>query len=371
MKYLYGSLACLLGLAASSSVLAEKLYKYQGEDGRWHYTDRMPTADKSAEEIHIKASNEVALFDKVWVREGTGSSPRLTVVNNYHGPIEAYLTVSCKQCEVSPARQVVVPVAADSEELAVEITPHAYRWNADYTIAISFGDPKAVPDEDAVYGLPVPTNKYFLVSQGVNGPFSHTDEYNRYALDIEMDIGTPVLAARDGVIMAVEEDYKKAGVHEDYADKANVIYILHDDGTIALYAHLDMHSALVRPGERVRRGDVIARSGNTGFSTGPHLHFNVQKNFGGGEKSIPVRFDKGNGESFIPVAGQEFKHDLDGVVELRLRNEHGELYALSLKEQNKVDQEESGTDSIEEIFTGMAESVRMIFQDFVGDADGG
>ena len=112
MKYLYGSLACLLGLAASSSVLSEKLYKYQGEDGRWHYTDRMPTADKSAEEIHIKASNEVALFDKVWVREGTGSSPRLTVVNNYHGPIEAYLTVSCKQCEVSPARQVVVPVAA-------------------------------------------------------------------------------------------------------------------------------------------------------------------------------------------------------------------------------------------------------------------
>ena len=56
--------------------------------------------------------------------------------------------------------------------------------------------------------------------------------------------------------------------------------MLHDDGTTAIYAHLQMDTIRVRPGQRVERGEYIANSGNTGFSSGPHLHFVVVRNAG-------------------------------------------------------------------------------------------
>ena len=64
------------------------------------------------------------------------------------------------------------------------------------------------------------------------------------------------------------------------ASAANLVRILHDDGTWAEYAHLNRSTIRVRPGDVVERGEYIADSGNTGFSSGPHLHFVVQRNAG-------------------------------------------------------------------------------------------
>jgi murein DD-endopeptidase MepM/ murein hydrolase activator NlpD len=150
------------------------------------------------------------------------------------------------------------------------------------------GDPRARP-VDVEYLLPLRMRGWHI-DQGFGGGFSHDDEQNRYALDLAAPIGTPVLAARDGIVMQVESDFARAGLdRERYAGRANLIRVLHDDGTMAVYAHLDADGVLVRAGQRVRAGQQIGLSGNTGFTSGPHLHFAVQVNRGMRLDSIRFR----------------------------------------------------------------------------------
>jgi murein DD-endopeptidase MepM/ murein hydrolase activator NlpD len=90
--------------------------------------------------------------------------------------------------------------------------------------------------------------------------------------------------------MQVESDFDKAGLDlEKYGGRANYVRILHDDGTMALYAHLREEGVLVRVGQRVRAGQRIGLSGNTGFTSGPHLHFALQVNRGMRLVSVPFR----------------------------------------------------------------------------------
>lgn len=149
------------------------------------------------------------------------------------------------------------------------------------------GDPRAAP-EDVEYRLPLPSPA--RVEQGYNGDFSHDDAQNRHAIDFMAPVGTPVLAARAGTVMQVESDFEQAGLDRGkYGGRANFVRIVHDDGTMALYAHLKPDGVLVRVGQRVRAGQRIGLSGNTGFTSGPHLHFALQVNRGMRLVSIPFR----------------------------------------------------------------------------------
>jgi len=80
-------------------------------------------------------------------------------------------------------------------------------------------------------------------------------------VDFAVDIGTDVIAADTGKV-------EEVGYQSGYG---LTVTIDHGDGVISLYGHLS--ETLVEPGQIVRQGDLIAKSGNTGFSTGPHLHF--------------------------------------------------------------------------------------------------
>jgi murein DD-endopeptidase MepM/ murein hydrolase activator NlpD len=86
--------------------------------------------------------------------------------------------------------------------------------------------------------------------------------------------------------------------------RANIVQILHDDGTYAIYAHLNWNSIRVKAGDRVRRGQYIADSGNTGFSSGPHLHFAVLMNAGMRIVSVPVTFQGKNESAIRPASGR-------------------------------------------------------------------
>jgi len=133
------------------------------------------------------------------------------------------------------------------------------------------GDNWKDADEDYIYDLPYAKGKMFAVVQGYNGGYSHK---NQNALDFEMPEGTEVLAAREGVVILLKQDSNTGCDNEACAKDANFIIILHSDGTMASYVHLQFNSLNVKKGDKVKKGQVIALSGNTGWSTGPHLHFN-------------------------------------------------------------------------------------------------
>jgi hypothetical protein len=113
------------------------------------------------------------------------------------------------------------------------------------------------------------------ISQCNFGYFSHSGD-SAYAVDISVPTGTELLAVRSGTVVAFREDSETGCGDVSCADQANWILIAHDDGTHAAFYHLDTGGVLVDLGERVCAGQVVALSGNTGFSTGPHLHLEVR-----------------------------------------------------------------------------------------------
>jgi murein DD-endopeptidase MepM/ murein hydrolase activator NlpD len=162
------------------------------------------------------------------------------------------------------------------------------------------GDPHAIPDE-LTYSLPVDENSRWELGQEFNGEYSHHDEQNRYAVDFIVPVGTQVLAARAGVVMETIANYDGGGHNAKvYATRANFIRILHDDGSMGLYAHLKEDGILVHPGQRVGLGEPIGYSGNTGFSSGPHLHFALQINTG--LKLVSIPFQMVGPQGFLPLS---------------------------------------------------------------------
>lgn len=128
----------------------------------------------------------------------------------------------------------------------------------------------------------------FRLTQGAGGKYSHFTPKGRYAMDIAMPEGTPIVAARGGIVVKTENQQSGRGNNPS----GNYVRILHDDGTMGVYLHLMKGSVAVSEGTRVRAGSLLARSGNTGNSTGPHLHFVVQRNVGLALESIPFDFSQ-------------------------------------------------------------------------------
>jgi murein DD-endopeptidase MepM/ murein hydrolase activator NlpD len=93
-------------------------------------------------------------------------------------------------------------------------------------------------------------------------PFTGSRQFHR-GMDIVADAGTPIVAPADGVVSRALR----------VSDLGKTLDISHGFGYVSRYAHLS--EVLVRPGQRIHRGEIIGRVGSTGRSTGPHLHYEV------------------------------------------------------------------------------------------------
>ncbi len=282
---------------------AKKLYKYKDKKGRWYYSDIAPVTKEKVEIKQLKAAPK----RYIWLeRTGDRRNPKYFAINNYNGPVEIEASFKKKQNVYStptlPKRFTVEP--GHSKTLFQIAGLNKYQsWQYTLRYRYTIGNPIAVHDNSVGYLPPFARNAQFRISQAFGGQFSHTDKQNHYAVDIVMPVDTAIHAARSGKVMEVNNDYFKSGIKKTYKSRANSIRILHDDGSMAIYAHLALEKAQVYPGLRIAAGQLIGYSGNTGYSTGPHLHFAIQLNKGMKLVSVPFNFMDNEGAVKRPVAG--------------------------------------------------------------------
>ena len=110
-----------------------------------------------------------------------------------------------------------------------------------------------------------PVNGTITSSCGARrNPVKEKEEYHD-GLDIAVAENTDARAVKSGVVTEVRKS----------ATFGNLVKFQTDDGYVVMYAHLNR--VLVKKGDKIKQGDIIAKTGNTGLSTGPHLHYSVWK----------------------------------------------------------------------------------------------
>ena len=268
----------MLGLWFVSPAVAQSVYIWEDENGIQHLSDRKPAGDYTVIEQRAIAKPESPVrMDNI----GTRGQPVWRFANRLHGPVTVEVSVSETLNLISePELPAWIEIPARSAK-TVTLAPEDWRRSWQYRIESMAVPGPLNPDYDAefAYRVPLAEDQPMRIGQGFYGQFSHNQPHSRYAIDIVIPIGTPVHAARGGIVMDLARYFHRSGQDpERDGRRANFIRILHDDGTMGIYAHLDYDGILVQAGQRVARGQKIALSGNTGYSTGPHLHFAVQVN---------------------------------------------------------------------------------------------
>ena len=297
-------------LAVAISVSAGEMYKWQDEDGIWHFSSSPPETDEKFDSLSMPVDPRPMVSMR---KLGLDREPEYAFFNNLWGPVELEIKFNDDENVRSepplPAR-FVVPGQTEQRLLKImAIDPgEGFSYRLSYTQMI--GPPLAQLPAEVDYYPPFPLGLQFPISQGFDNDETHSKPPNQYAVDIVMPVGTPILAARGGVVMDMQDNFQGGGKQKRYLTRANQVRILHDDGTMAVYAHLQRNSVRVQRGAKVARGQWIANSGNTGYSSGPHLHFVVQLNAGMSLESLPFRFVAPADSTMTP--GERMM--IDGVV---------------------------------------------------------
>ena len=272
---------------ASTSAVAMTIYKSTDANGVVSYSDR----PSKGSQVFVFQDRMVERLERqvyLDIKKQKGGDV-VFVRNDLYAPVEVALAFTgMSNVRGAPAQTIrrVLPARSNTRlALLTAITggkPLVYTPQFQYAL----GDPAGAAQS---YRYPLPwRGGPFRLSQGAEGQYSHFGPKNRYAMDIAMPVGTQIIAARAGVVVKIENSQSGRGTDPS----GNFVRVLHDDGTMGVYLHLKQGSVSVREGQRVTVGSPLALSGNTGNSSGPHLHFVVQRNNGSGLVSIPYQFNQ-------------------------------------------------------------------------------
>jgi murein DD-endopeptidase MepM/ murein hydrolase activator NlpD len=288
---------CVVLVAAAAVASAQKMYRYQDGNGVWVYTDRKPGGEQEFQEQQVERrfeAPEVRLLER-----STRNGVALVAQNTYFAPIQiGFRLRAIENVSQETPRQglQVLPPRSETELVVVGKSVDDVDLRFDSEFEFLPGEPGVLHRPEQPYRLPYALSTSMRVSQAYPDLKTHADAASQYAIDFATPIGTDVFAAREGVVIEVASDFFESGTNYQLdGPRANIVRILHDDGTMGLYVHLNWNTIRVVPGQRVRRGEYLADSGNTGFSTGPHLHFVVQRNEGGALVAVPLEFASSSG----------------------------------------------------------------------------
>ena len=223
-------------------------------------------------------------------------------------PVTVQLNVALENMKADRVLPLTTVISGNTERIVTRLYPADPKkpWRYTTRFATYMGDINATPDKGFAYRLPYKSGQTFKVTQGYGGAFSHNGQL-QYSIDFNLPEGTPVHAARSGIVVRLRQDSDEGGISDYYQGTANYVTILHSDGTFADYSHLQKNSVMVVIGERVRDGQLLGRSGSTGYVTGPHLHFDVKRVLEGGKYiTIPIKFSTQNGVIELK-AGESYK----------------------------------------------------------------
>lgn len=218
-------------------------------------------------------------------------------------PVTLVLRLDLDNMQITRGSNAPIVLEGNTRQGLLELSPvtnGAWRWA--YEFEWYRGDYRAEHDHSVLYRLPFEEGRDVQVNQSCNGSFSHFG-ISFFAVDFGLSTGDPIHAARSGRVIDVTEHLTEGGVDEGLRDFANDIVILHEDGTVASYSHLQFDGALVEIGDWVETGQLIGLAGNTGYSSGDHLDFVVRRATLDGVVSVPVTFDTVDGPSICPIEG--------------------------------------------------------------------
>jgi murein DD-endopeptidase MepM/ murein hydrolase activator NlpD len=253
-------------------------------------------------------ADEIDCPDDVCIEIERGENgASLFAVNRLDAPVSLLLEFPVlENMTSSAALPVKAVVLAGARKRLAEIRANeeaeSFSWRSSWHWTTGVLD--ARHDANTRYWAPWSPNFRFEVGQAVGGTFSHTGK-SHFAFDFWMPSGTPIRAARGGSVVRAIENFSRGGLEEQFKKRANLIFILHEDGTIARYLHLKQGGAHVDVGDRVAAGDLIGYSGNTGYSQNPHLHFDVFTVDQDLEwQTVDIRFAINTPDGFRPESGQ-------------------------------------------------------------------
>jgi hypothetical protein len=175
-------------------------------------------------------------------------------------------------------------------------------------VALPLPSPAAIlGGELPLYSFPLPreTGPY-LCSQGAGGHFTHSFAETMYAVDLQCNVGTPVLAIAPAVVKSIEQGRRGGGIHVTALYRWNSLMLELDDGRFAEYVHIRGSSATVAVGDRVIEGQQLCESGDVGFCPTPHLHLQLHASADDAAPTIPFAFRSEAGGAVFPVAGKYY-----------------------------------------------------------------
>ena len=214
---------------------------------------------------------------------------------------------------------MIVPPRSRERVMRIAQVERTKGWRYAYAWSWRLGSYTARHDPKAVYRVPWMDGQTFRIDQAPGGPITtHTTPSSRDAVDITMPEGTPIVAARDGLVVRVAQGFSEGGPNEALRSQANVVEVLHADGTLGQYVHFRNRGVAVREGETVAAGTLLGYAGSTGYSTGPHLHFAVLRLAREGEAfdyvSVPFSFYAGRpSRVFAPASGMAVRADYQSL----------------------------------------------------------